>query len=93
MGEEPLLLCYSVKNCYTNTKPCPVEKNQEVLISVVLPLFHIVAHCITDTKVNVKKGREPPPQIKTKSTIHWFCMSSVLPEMSEQQVMPALFFC
>lgn len=68
MGEEPELLCYYVKNCYTNAKPCPAEKkNQKVLISVVPPLFHTLSCSITDTEVNVKKRKNAPTQEETKS--------------------------
>lgn len=64
MGEEPQLLQYYVKNCYTNAKPCPVGKNQTSLISVVPPLFHTLVHSIADTEDNVKKRKvkaHPPP--------------------------------
>lgn len=46
MGEEPELLCYYVKNCYTNAKPCPAEKKSESLdfsCSTTIPyivMFH-----------------------------------------------------
>lgn len=65
--------------------PCQC-KTMSCLISVVPPLFHILAHSITDMEVNVKKRKEKPPpppsfthtQVETKSNILFASLVSFL---------------
>lgn len=41
MGEKCLLLGYSVKNCYTNAKKSPAEKDQSLDFSCSTSLLYI----------------------------------------------------